>query len=88
MSFDIWCNVFLCKSFIKSTDITSELEIRVNICGPNVLLHYRIWAFGNINILIEIPVEKYNTVIVFNFFGTILGQRGGALAVLANKEDS
>ena len=67
----------MCKSFIKSTDITSELEIRVNICGPNVLLHYRIWAFGNINILIEIPVEKYN-----------IGQRGGALAVLANNEDS
>ena len=36
--------------------------------------------FGHIGILIEIPAEKNGS--------TILGQRGGALAVLANDEDS
>ena len=42
----------------------------MNICGPNVLLQYQIravWKHPHTEILIEIPVEKYN-----------IGQRGGA----------
>ena len=52
----------MCQSFIKSTNITSEPEIRVNICGSNVLLQYQIravWKHRHTEILIEIPAEKY-----------------------------
>ena len=72
----------MCKQFFKSTDITLDSEICEIFVGQTFCysMPYNVELFSHIWILIEIPAEKNES--------TVLGQRGGALAVLANNEDS